>query len=109
MSAIQKDLHDLQEKIERIERELSEVHLVLDRLTGANTGYASTLQDLGTAKADRQANKAHWGEWLDEWFARVGISVQPIGAEKMQAMMLGEGVRAEESLLSTGIIAMREE
>ncbi len=121
MSAIRKDLHDLQEKIERIERELSEVHLVLDKLTGTNTSSNTnnaTLQDwrtagtagtAGTARPDQQVNKAHWGEWFDEWFARVGITVQPIGAEKLQTMMLGEGVRPEENLLSSGIIAMREE
>jgi len=49
------------------------------------------------------------GKWLDEWFRHIGVDVHPIGAEKLQEMMLKEGVHPEDNILSRGIIEMREE
>lgn len=47
--------------------------------------------------------------WFDEWFQQIGITAQPMGAERLQTLMLQEGVRPEDNLFSRGIIAMREE
>jgi hypothetical protein len=53
--------------------------------------------------------KDRWLHLLDEWFQQIGIAAPPIGAEKLQALMLQEGLQPEDNLLSQGIISMREE
>lgn len=42
-------------------------------------------------------------------FAEMGITAKPIGAEKLQQMMLDAGVKRENNEFSRGIIEMREE
>ena len=42
-------------------------------------------------------------------FAEMGIRGEPIGAEKVQAMIAACGVKPEENAFSQGIIEMREE
>jgi hypothetical protein len=42
-------------------------------------------------------------------FAEMGISGEPVGPEKLQEMMLADGVNPEDNEFSRGIIEMREE
>lgn len=42
-------------------------------------------------------------------FAEMGVTGQPIGAEKLQEMMIADGVDPESNEFSRGIIEMREE
>jgi len=42
-------------------------------------------------------------------FAEMGITGQPIGAEKLQEMMIADGVDPKSNEFSRGIIEMREE
>ena len=46
---------------------------------------------------------------IDEAFKKMGITGEPIGAEKLQEMLAAEGVKPEENSFSRGIIEMREE
>lgn len=39
----------------------------------------------------------------------MGVSGEPVGAEKLQEMMIAEGVNPEDNQFSRGIIEMREE
>lgn len=48
---------------------------------------------------------AAWAKMMEE----MGISGEPIGAEKLQEMMIAEGVNPEDNEFSRGIIEMREE
>jgi len=91
----------LKTKILWIEQELAEVRRGLEQLAaGPEQRRVGGVQ---------WVDKASWKAWFDEWFQQLGITVQPIGAEKLQELMLEEGVRPEDNLLSRGIIAMREE
>jgi hypothetical protein len=104
ISAIE-NLEDLKKKVDQIEHDLIEVRKNLDRITFAvnpkiEVDLYSRLQCV-----DREKLK----KWLDEWFKQMGIDVQPIGAEKLQEMMLKEGIRPEDNILSKGIMEMREE
>lgn len=98
-------LEELKENIARIEQELAEERQRLGQL--ATTPESRTKED--RLSGIRWVDKAGWKEWFDRWFQQIGITAQPMGAEKLQEMMLREGVRPEENLLSRGIIAMREE
>ena len=40
---------------------------------------------------------------------KLGIDVQPVGAEKLQEMMIAAGIRPEENIASREIMRMREE
>lgn len=48
-------------------------------------------------------------ETAEQALQKLGIGVQPVGAEKLQAMMIAAGIRPEENLASREIMAMREE
>lgn len=91
----------LKAKIVPIERELAEVRRGLEQLAaGPERRRAGHVQ---------WVDKEGWQAWFDDWFQQLGITAKPIGAVKLQELMLQEGVRPEDNLLSRGIIAMREE
>ena len=91
----------LKTRILRIEQELAEVRRELEQLAaGREQRWMGNVQ---------WVDKASWKTWFDEWFQQLGITAQPIGAEKLQELILQEGVRPEDNLLSRDIIAMREE
>lgn len=98
-------LEGLKERIAQIEQQLAKVRRDLEQLTAAPEPRTKA----GWPAGFRWVARAGWKEWLDEWFRQIGITAQPMGAERLQEMMLQEGVRPEENLLSRGIIAMREE
>ena len=98
-------LETLQAKITRIEQELAQVRQSLEQLAAAPQPWAKEHWPAGIQRVDRTG----WRQWFDEWFQHTGITAQPMGAERLQTLMLQEGVRPEDNLLSRGIIAMREE
>jgi len=98
-------LKTLKAQITRIEQELAEVRQSLEQLTAASQPRVKRPWPAGIQWVDRTG----WNEWFAAWFQQTGITAQPIGAEKLQALMLQEGVQPEDNLLSRGIIAMREE
>lgn len=98
-------LEALKEKIASIARELAEVHRGVEQLAAAVQLQTKEYGATGIQWAD----KAGWKDWFDEWFQQMGIMAQPMGAERLQTLMLQQGVRPEDNLLSRGIIAMREE
>lgn len=95
----------LKAKITRIEQEVVEVRQELEQLAATAESW-SRERRLGSVQ---WVDKAGWGAWFDEWFQQIGITAQPIGAKKLQELMLQEGIRPEDNLLSQGVIAMREE
>jgi hypothetical protein len=99
------NLEDLKKKIDRIEHDLIEVKKNLYKITSA----LSSRTEVDLCSIFQCVDKEKLKEWLDEWFEQMGIDVQPIGAEQLQEMMLKEGIRPEDNILSKGIIEMREE
>jgi hypothetical protein len=99
-------LEALKAKITRVEKEITEVRQGLEELLASTAG--PTRQE--TPPNQIQAvNKDRWLQLVDEWFQQLGVAAPSIGAEKLQALMLQEGLKPEDNLLSQGIIAMREE
>jgi hypothetical protein len=97
-------LDTLTEKIGRIEHDLAEVRRGLEEL-----GQVAVRTPSGWPAAVRRFDKAEWKEWFDSWFCQMGLTAEPIGAERLQDLMARAGVRREDNLLSSGIIQMREE
>ena len=109
MSAISDELDHLRAKIAQIERDLRDARRLLDRLTGLQIeDHQATDQGHGPASVN-WADTARIDQWLGDWFYQLGITEQSVGAENLQTMMLQEGVKPEENILSSGIVAMREE
>ncbi len=98
-------LETVKQKIARIERELAEVRQDLERLASPQESQGPKSHLIPVQWVDRR----NWPVWFNEWFQEMGIRAQPVGAEKLQGMMLRDGIRPEDNLLSRGIIAMRDE
>jgi hypothetical protein len=93
-------LEDLEKRVAAIEHELAMWRLA-NTETPAERGArlwreASLHQDEISAAAEAA-------------FAEMGISGEPVGAEKLRAMMEADGIRPEDNEFSRGIIEMRDE
>jgi hypothetical protein len=98
-------LETLAERLAALEREVAELRrLVTEQLAQKSLAElgASLLRE---AKASQPAISAA----VAKAYAEMGITGEPIGAEKLQEMMLACGVKPEENAFSREIIAMREE
>lgn len=95
----------LKSRIAHIRQELEDVSMALDSLAEAPVAQSVTLPRAG--EVDRTALLA----LLDVANAemRMDLSEPAITAEQLQALMLEEGVRPEDRIFSSGIIAAREE
>jgi trans-2-enoyl-CoA reductase len=95
----------LKSRIAHIRQELEDVSTDLDSL--AEAPAPRTAMPPRTGEADRSALLAA----LDAAYAEMGVDLSEpaITAEELQALMLEEGVRPEDNILSSGIIAAREE
>jgi len=95
----------LREKIAHIQRELAEVSAALDEMVVQPAALPNPLA--GLKFADPKALLPI----LDKAFAEMGIDVtQPaMGPEEVQQLMLREGVKPEDNVLSRGIIEARGE
>jgi hypothetical protein len=88
---------DLEKRVAVLERELRSLRQILKVWTPGEPPEED---------AHAQAEAAAAWERVKE---QMGIHGEPIGAEKLQEMMLAEGIKPEENILSRGIIEMREE
>jgi hypothetical protein len=103
----------LKKKIAHLQQELAEMSAALDELREAPTEPGSAPEALprdplaGVRFSDPKALLP----LLDEAFAKMGIDVsQPAPTpEEVQQLMLREGIRPEDNILSRGIIEAREE
>jgi hypothetical protein len=103
----------LKNKIAHLQQELAEMSAALDELGEAPTEPGSAPEALprdplaGIRFSDPKALLP----LLDEAFAKMGIDVsQPaLTPEEVQQLMLREGVRPEDNILSRAIIEAREE
>jgi hypothetical protein len=71
---------------------------------------APALEGLGEqllheARAGQAQFVAGWKEFMKE----LGLRGKPIGARKLRAMLLRQGIKPDDNAFSRGIIAMREE
>lgn len=124
-------LSQVEEMIERLSRQerllLIErlAHRLREEVNGTDSQIPMTEQqviallqrDIRETSAERGARLWHQASlnhdkivaaW-DAAMKKMGISGEPIGAEKLQEMMIAEGVNPESNEFSRGIIEMREE
>ncbi len=96
-------LEDLEKRVAAVEQELAMWRL-------AEAANAETPAERG-ARLWREAglHQAEISAAAEAAFAEMGISGEPIGAEKLRARMEAEGIRPEDNEFSRGIIEMREE
>jgi hypothetical protein len=104
-------IEELKEKVERIRQELLEVQTALDELEQARPGSTASAAPRPHPLANRPSvDKGPLRESFAALFRRLDIEdVRPIGAEKLQELLRQAGIKPEDNLLSSGIIAMREE
>ena len=94
-------------KTERIERELAEVRQALEEFRPTKL---LTPEERAAARLEHvKLKNEKLAPLIDEAFKKMGITGEPIGAEKLQEMLAAEGVKPEENSFSRGIIKMREE
>ena len=94
-------------KTERIEQELAEVRQELEKLRPTKS---LTSEERTAARLERvRLKNEKLTPLIDKAFEKMGITGEPIGAEKLQEMLAAEGVKPEENSFSQGIIKMREE
>ncbi len=94
-------------RTDRIEQELAEVRQALEEFRPTKS---LTPEERAAARLERVRSKNEKLTLLiDKAFEKMGITGEPIGAEKLQEMLAAEGVEPEENSFSRGIIKMREE
>ena len=106
-------IENLKNRIAHLQEELAEIHAALDELPDAPPDKGATSDVLppyppaGVQFADPRALLP----LLDMTFADLGVNIaqQAPTAEEVQRMLLREGVRPEDKLLSRGIVEAREE
>jgi hypothetical protein len=105
----------LKEKLARVQQELAEVSLALDELAASPTPGQTTAQPKALSEVLREGvdfiDPRTLLPLIDEAFTKMGIDItQPaMTPEEVQQLLLQEGVRPEDNLISRGIIEAREE
>ncbi len=123
-------LEEIKDKLRHVESEVAEVRVALDQLEAAPstngplpaTEVAAAPSQVAPTAPPSGLDNIHWPpevKWVDKeklrqavdaLFERMGIAdVEPIGAEELQRRMREDGIKAEDNILSRGIIEMREE
>jgi hypothetical protein len=98
-------LEELEKRLVALEQEVAALRQREERRLINETSAQRGARLLREAKASQAAMSAAWARAME----RMGIRGEPIGAEKLQEMMLAAGIKPEENLLSRAIIEMREE
>jgi len=101
-------LEDLQRRVEAVETETQRLARLVEDPEQVDKPPTDGSLDQWLARL--RAKKARRGSFED-LLRSLGLppDLKPIGAEAVQAMMLADGVRPEDRLLSSEIIRLREE
>jgi len=97
------------ERLDRLEKRIAELNQQLSLLVGAVV--TSTQKNFKTGEevmAFYGRNKKQYADVLQEVFEKIDISGKPIPAEKLQARMVKNSIRAEDNEFSRAIIEERE-
>jgi hypothetical protein len=98
-------LEELERRIIRVEQELARLQQLVEKPPQTETPAERGAQLLREA----QRNQATISAAIAQAFAEMGITGEPVGAEKVQEMMRACGIQPDANAFSQGIIAMREE
>jgi hypothetical protein len=92
---------ELEGRLGAVEQELAQLRARMEQ----KAAESAAGQRPARAPADPALIDALWRKALEE----MGIRGEPVGPERLQAMMLAEGIKPEDNSFSREIIAMREE
>src|SRR5438876_101256 len=98
-------LAELEKRVVALEREVALLKLARN---GAIT-QPNSAQNGAHMVQEALASQASLTAFSAELFAKMGIAQAPLGAEKLQSLMLDSGIKPEENLFSREIKKMREE
>ena len=98
-------LEELERRIKRMEQELARLQQLVEKSPQTEMPAERGAQLFREA----QRNQATISAAIAQAFAEMGITGEPIGAEKVQEMMRACGMQPDANEFSQGIIAMREE
>ena len=98
-------LEELERRITRMEQELARLQQLVEKPPQTEMPAERGAQLFREA----QRNQTTISAAIAQAFAEMGITGEPIGAEKVQEMMRACGLRPDANEFSQGIIAMREE
>lgn len=93
--------------LEELEQRLSKVEQVI--FLGQQLNNESAAERGARLWREAELNGVQIAAATAAAFAEMGISGEPVGAEKLQALMIADGVNPESNEFSRGIIEMREE
>jgi hypothetical protein len=98
-------LEELTKRLALVEQEVARLRQLVEKAPPEETPAGRGARLLREAKANQPAISAAVAEAFEE----MGITGEPVGAEKLREMMAACGIKAEEVVFSREIIAMREE
>ena len=94
-------LEELEKRLTSVEQELALLRAVIDPHL-KNTSPARLSREMEPGRNDLAEG---WAKFMQ----KLGITNAPIGAEKLQELMLASGIKPEANALSRAISEMREE
>lgn len=115
---VTRTLAEIKDKLQRMETELHDVLSAVQELEAVTpqSQHANGHTALAPAAPEhplaalRAVDKEPLREIFREMMKDMGIeNLEPIGAEALQEQMRQQGIKAEDNILSRGIIEMREE
>jgi hypothetical protein len=98
-------LEDLEKRLTALEQEVTSLRQLVERRPIDETPAERGARLLREGKRSQAALAAGWAKAMEQ----MGIRGEPVGAERLQEMMLASGIKPEENAFSRGIIEMREE
>jgi hypothetical protein len=98
-------IQDLEKRVTTLEQEVARLRQTLEEWMITDEAAKRGARLLREARA----NQATFSAGVAKAFAEMGITGEPVGAEKLQEMMLACGINPEDNEFSREIIAMREE
>jgi hypothetical protein len=98
-------LEELERRVAALEQEVAQLRKEEEHRVASETGAERAARALRESKRSHARMVAAWNAALKE----MGIEGEPVGAKKLQEMMLAAGINPEDNEFSRGIIEMREE
>src|SRR5262245_19380947 len=99
-------LEELEQRVLALE---AEVRALRTRLESAPAEETPAQRSERLSRGAQAGKNSEEGVSLKEVLRQLGITGKPIGAERVQEIMVAEGVKPEDCVLSREILAMREE
>lgn len=98
-------LDELERRLAKVEQEVARWRHLMEHAPIEETPAARGARLLREAALHQAQMAADWARVMKE----MGLSGEPLGAEKVQEMIAACGIKPEDNEFSRGIIEMREE